>query len=396
MNNFYILAFIFCCLGFSDLSYSGVAASQKHTHVVKKDDQLCSRDISVMSLERDVSSLVHFSGSRPLAFQWVGRYLVVLGAEYVAVSDGFQHDHLWKYKFDSEMTGYRGYILAHGKDRIVVSIGDKFIYCFDIHSGKVVWKREFSHYVRGGMAIEGDSVFFVSADNKLYSINAQDGSVLWISGMPASMIQRIKDPVLYVADGVVVGMVSPNRLVAVDSTDGHVLWYVDVNKRSVAIPQMNPVFMGDSVYVVASDGSIDRLDIKTGRLLVSGKESAAFDSIASCPSCIRGKGAILLGSRAGISVLDCDLNKVRQISFASCSFSSQDIFGPVFVSGYGVSISANGKYILFNSRDWQIISCGKLPVTAVGRPTVFNGNLYLHNSSARSVEKINITVKRKG
>ncbi|WP_221032602.1 PQQ-binding-like beta-propeller repeat protein [Actomonas aquatica] len=128
----------------------------------------------------------------------------------------------------------------------------------------IQWAFQTDGPVRGEAVVFDNSVYFGSADGRLYAVAADDGSLQWkvdtggaIAGAPA------------VTDDVVVVVGRGEQVYALSRADGVVRWSFDLRPDLPTTRSWNyftaaPVVNGDQVLVPSGDGALYALDLADG------------------------------------------------------------------------------------------------------------------------------------
>jgi len=74
--------------------------------------------------------------------------------------------------------GSNDYDLKADRGIIYTSL-DSYFAAIRADTGAIVWKRPFSRPVRGGAALDGETVYLTCWDDSLYCLDTRDGRVLW-------------------------------------------------------------------------------------------------------------------------------------------------------------------------------------------------------------------------
>lgn len=103
----------------------------------------------------------------------------------------------------------------------------KEMFCYEILSGKQLWKREFPHdFTFSGFEIS-DNIMVANCENEsTYGINISNGAILWEtagSGTSSKLNNRIMNGVVYFSGG------GPLGIFAKDIVTGKTLWKLDAS-----------------------------------------------------------------------------------------------------------------------------------------------------------------------
>lgn len=168
-----------------------------------------------------------------------------------------------------EVTG-----LAAGSGWILVTTAEESatrLHCVDGVTGRVAWSRDLPDALASTPCVTADSVFVAHDPMGLVAYDLADGSVRLdvgpdIRSRTQSASWAVGDAIpahdqtvlLACSEGIVVAS-STTELIAVATSSGSVVW------RSEPGSIERHVIRGDSVYVAGMDGSMRRIDLRTGR-----------------------------------------------------------------------------------------------------------------------------------
>ncbi len=101
------------------------------------------------------------------------------------------------------------------------------MFCFEMMTGKQLWKREFPHdFTFSGFEIE-DNIMVANCENqRTYGINVNTGMILWESegsGTSSRLQNRIMNGIAYFSGG------GPQYIFAKDIATGQTIWKLDPN-----------------------------------------------------------------------------------------------------------------------------------------------------------------------
>ncbi len=192
-------------------------------------------------------------------------------------------------------------------DMVYFGSGDHNVYALDAQTGDLKWKFATGNVVHASPAVADGIVYIGSWDRNLYALNAQTGTVVW-------KFQTGDDTEIYnqvgiassavVAGGVVYFGCRDGHLYALDARTGAEKWNhdnhkgwviaspavwngkvcfptsdgarfkvldaatgkVEIDLTNKAFSYSSPAVSGDTVYYGSSDGWLQAVDLKTGKL----------------------------------------------------------------------------------------------------------------------------------
>lgn len=164
---------------------------------------------------------------------------------------------LWTTHLDAPVLGR----LAVASDLIIFGYGEGYDYggaaAFDLHSGQLRWKRDVSSRVVGGLRVDGEQVFFGSAD-EIVCCRLQDGEILWRSPLPdgTSTLPLVTEARIYV------GRDRGGQIYAFDRRSGETLPGWPQTLPQVKRP-VHLAWLRGHLVAVSKDGCIYILDVSS-------------------------------------------------------------------------------------------------------------------------------------
>jgi eukaryotic-like serine/threonine-protein kinase len=151
--------------------------------------------------------------------------------------------------------------------KVYFGSGDGNVYSVDAQNGQMLWKFPTQDVVHASPAVVNNTVYIGSWDSKLYAIDAETGLEKW-------SFQAGLDPIIHnqvgfqsspaVVDGVVYVGCRDSHVYALDAATGHKKWDYNTAKSWV---NSTPAVRDGMVYAATSDSSrVFALDVKNGRL----------------------------------------------------------------------------------------------------------------------------------
>jgi outer membrane protein assembly factor BamB len=147
------------------------------------------------------------------------------------------------------------------KDMVITGNSLDGIAAYTRDGGHLKWKLPIVNGVESTASLINDRLFFGALDGQFYSVDADDGSVIWTF---PTRIETLSEPLL--VDGMVYILTGNNSLYALDAATGKKVWiYSRQETNALSIRGgSRPAFKNGSLYVGFSDGSIVSLLAETG------------------------------------------------------------------------------------------------------------------------------------
>jgi len=201
---------------------------------------------------------------------------VEAGYAYVASAEGelakldiTNGAQAWRINVGEKLTGGVGV----GGSLAIVGTQKGSIYAYDV-SGKLQWKSKLSSEVLSAPKYFDGLVIVRTGDNRIYGINANDGSRKWVYDRTGPALTLRSSAGVVVDSGAVYAGFAGGKLVSIRADNGKIMW-----EASVALPKgvteieriaditSLPVVDGPLVYAVAYQGRIAAVDRTNGRVI---------------------------------------------------------------------------------------------------------------------------------
>jgi outer membrane protein assembly factor BamB len=153
---------------------------------------------------------------------------------------------------------------AYHKGRLyIVNLVPGHIVKMDAKTGKVIWKHQLPGRAESSPLVLGNSVYFGSEDDYLYSLSTRNGNIRWKTelGGPIKAAPAFRDGVLYVGD-------YGGDMSAVRASDGKLLWQSGSLGTGFSGGQFysTPAVAFGRVYAGNNDGRVYSYDQNDGAL----------------------------------------------------------------------------------------------------------------------------------
>jgi outer membrane protein assembly factor BamB len=175
-----------------------------------------------------------------------------------------------------ESKGAHGLLFGGGVSfdggRIYATSGLGDVEAIDASTGALIWRSRPGGPLRGAPTIANESVYVMSQDNQLYSLNPADGKLRWNAAgtFEVSGVFGVAAPAA--AQGTVVAGFSSGELTAYRYENGRVLWQDALSRTSISTAvasisdiDAEPVIDQGRVYAVGQGGRMVALELNTGQ-----------------------------------------------------------------------------------------------------------------------------------
>ena len=163
------------------------------------------------------------------------------------------------------------------KGIVVVTYSSGEIYAINLSKGIVIWNDNLSSLVQkkslenisdilGNPVIQNDTVYVISHNGKMVSMNLNNGKRLWESNIGGIQTPWVASKFIYVLS-------KDNELICLTSDEGKIVWvsklkdYIDFEKKVKLITWTGPLLTGHMLIVSGSHGLIASISPYTGKFL---------------------------------------------------------------------------------------------------------------------------------
>ena len=160
-----------------------------------------------------------------------------------------------------------------GGSFVMVGTAKGAVYAYDI-GGKLLWKSKLSSEVLSAPKYFDGIVIVRTNDNRIYGINAHDGSRKWVYDRSTPALTLRSSAGLVVDGGAIYAGFGGGKLIALRADNGKLLWEASVAQpkgvteiERIADITSLPVLDGPLVYAVAYQGRVAAIDRISGRII---------------------------------------------------------------------------------------------------------------------------------
>lgn len=175
----------------------------------------------------------------------------------------------WRVNAGEKLSGGVGV----GGSLVLVGTSKGVVYAYD-NAGKLQWKSKLSSEVLSAPRYFDGIVIVRTNDNRIYGINAEDGSRKWVYDRTSPALTLRSSAGLVVDGGAVYAGFGGGKLIALRADNGKLLWEASVAQpkgvteiERIADITSLPVLDGPLVYAVAYQGRIAAIDRISGRVI---------------------------------------------------------------------------------------------------------------------------------
>jgi outer membrane protein assembly factor BamB len=272
--------------------------------------------------------------------------------------------------------------LAFDGGRLYAATGYGTVVALDPGNGAVVWTKRVGKPVRSSPTASGGKIYFVSTDNNIYALSADDGQQLWTARglpQPASLLSNVSPAV---SGSVVIAPFPAGDVVAFDVGSGKSAWMDSLSRSSettaagILGDPARPVIDRGVVFAVSHGGKMIATSESTGeRLWTRNLASTQMPWVA-------GETVFVVDLAGKLVALNRADGKVR---WATELPAGNRWNGPVLAGSKLWVVSGNGLLVGADARTGQLMSQIDLGTPVFVTPVVAGGRMYILADNAQLI-----------
>lgn len=266
-----------------------------------------------------------------------GKLFVVDTSGVVHAFDAQSGAKVWTYqmKVDDNLEGSAfGGGAAYDNGRLYATNGIGEVAALDAANGTEVWKVKPAGPLRGSPTVAFNSVFVMTQDNQIFSLNSATGTLQWQESGSSSQAGVFGVAAPSAGQGSVVAGYSSGELVAYRYENGRSLWSDALARTSISTEvgaltdiDADPIIDGGRVYALGQGGRMAAYELKTGQRIWEIRVAGI-----STPA-IAGQWIFALTDDARLLAIARSSGKIRWITQLERYRDAKDREGPIFWTG---------------------------------------------------------------
>jgi outer membrane protein assembly factor BamB len=276
--------------------------------------------------------------------------------------------------------------IAYDNGRIYATNGLGFVVALDERNGGKLWQVRPGGPLRGAPSIGFGSIYVISQDNQIFSLNETNGSTNWSEAASLEIAGVFGSASPAVGQGTVVAGFSSGELNAYRYENGRQVWSDTLQRTSIRTSvsslsdvDADPVIDSGQVFAVGQGGRMVALDILTGQRLWE-LNVAGIDT-----PWLAGDWIYVITDEAKLLCIYRQNGHIRWINqlphFLKAKAKKGEIeySGPVLAGGRLIVTGSNGALIFVDPTTGAFQSQTRLPAGASLSPVVANSTLYIYD-----------------
>ena len=278
---------------------------------------------------------------------------------------------------------------AQFEKSLIINDNISKLYSINLNDGKVIWSKYNSSSFNSNIKIYKDKFFTVDFDNVIRAISAKDGNELWNFKTDNSFIKSQKKLSIILKDEIVFFINNVGDVTALDVNNGSLVWQTPTQSNLIyqdafTLENSDLVFENDTIYFSNNKNEFFSIDARTGII----KWTQSINS--SLRPTIIDNLIFTISNEGYLFIIDDRTGNILRITDILNNFKNRENIKPIgFIHGrHKLFVSLNnGQIISINSITGEQQKITKVHGSKVSRPYIFKNSMYLIKDNA--VSKIN-------
>jgi len=275
---------------------------------------------------------------------------------------------------------YKNLVFSIDKGNIFVADNIGFVYSINLNDGKILWIRNQETAMKSNIKVFENKIFLINQDNKIFCLNAKDGSLIWNFLSIGSFIKS--DNLLSLAftkEGDLFAITSSADIYKIKANTGDIIWsrntadsqYADATDFFTS----SEIVINDDKLVFSSGNNIFLLNADNGETLWKQETSSVSVPIIS------GKNIFMVTNNGYLVIIELKTGEIISstniLKILKRKKQKTNITGFIMGSDKIYSITSNGFLISSSATSGKAELYKKIGGPNISPLAINNGKLYI-------------------
>tara|TARA_B100001123_G_scaffold24224_1_gene26271 strand:- start:447 stop:1799 length:1353 start_codon:yes stop_codon:yes gene_type:complete len=275
---------------------------------------------------------------------------------------------------------YKNLSLSIKNDKIYVADNIGFIYSIDLENGSLVWIKNHGIPIKSRIKVFKDRIFFINQDNRIVCFDTKEGSLIWDVRAISSFIKSQNFLSLAISNqGDVFALASSGDLIKINSSTGRVEWALNIASTMSSIE--TDFFKSSEIVATKKEIIFSALSSTYSFNLESGYLNWQKEINTSSTPIIDGNNIFLVSNDGYFLNLDKNSGEIiwstNILKILKKKKRNTKIGGFVLGSNKIYITTNNGFIIVCSANSGEVESFKKIGGEFFNAPIIVNGSLYL-------------------
>ena len=281
---------------------------------------------------------------------------------------------------------FKNLVFSVYNKKVYIADNIGFVYSLDLISGKVDWIKNHGVPLKSNIKVFQDKIFLINQDNRIFCLNANNGSKIWDIRSVSSFIKEQN----FLSSAItnqkeVIFITSSGDLMMVSTDNGRIFWTVNTLESTLSHASdfftSSEIVVSNDIIIFSAKSSIFSFNIATGYMNWKNNVSSVGAPIVDGEN-------IFINTKNGYFVI---LNKENGEIISSTNIlnilkkgkRNTSITGFIMGSGKIYSTTSNGFLIVSSSISGKVENFKKIGDPITSSPVISDGKLYILTQDSR-------------
>ena len=246
----------------------------------------------------------------------------------------------------------------------------------DVDNSKINWETQIDFPILSAPLIYRDQVFFISADNRIFSLSFKTGEIQWSFQTIEESKKNLFTASPVAIENIIIAPFSNGEIIAFKVDDGQPVWSENTSKISIISNfnlrdiTANPVISGNSIFSLSSNGRL------ISNSIINGARNWNVDISGSQTPIISANQIYLIDNEARVICINKSTGEIywiRELEKYRRGTESKNLnlwTGPYLINEYLYLISYFGDILTISPLNGEVLDEDKLGVKNIYSPLI--------------------------